>query len=77
LITDKEIEAMTREELHQHCLEMAGLIRNAAWRVVLGKKKSKPAWAEIGDTFGVGSQSAQELCRRIGIDPKTGEQIAT
>jgi phage terminase large subunit GpA-like protein len=33
-------------------------------------------WGDVRDAFGLGSTSAAALCRRFGLDPDTGKELA-
>lgn len=48
---------------HEQLVERA--VRNAKPRTA----GTSPRWVAVGDTFGIGSTYAHELCRLHGLDP--------
>jgi len=52
--------------------DLADLVERAVNKAC---KNSAPAWAGVKSIFAIGSGRAQDLCRRHGRDPDTGERI--
>lgn len=47
----------------------AELLRRAVNLARPDRTTDAPRWVAVMDTFGLGSTSATELCRRFGLDP--------
>jgi len=52
-------------------------LRKMLWSGVraVTRRARKPAWGHVADTFSIGSTSAIQLCREMGIDPYTGKEL--
>lgn len=57
-------------------IEDYDLVRRAVISAVRGGLKRSPAWSKVMDAFALGSTFSAQLCRRYGIDPDTGADIA-
>jgi hypothetical protein len=53
------------------------LLRRVVRHVVRRRLNGAPAWYAVNRAFSLGSTFSEQLCRRFGINPESGNDITT